>query len=81
MGESSGVGPEIVLHAFRKGELRHACVVFGDVAVLDLVYRQLDYGVSMRTVSHARDYQPGALNVLDFHLLSAQDLTPGVINR
>jgi 4-hydroxythreonine-4-phosphate dehydrogenase len=81
MGDSSGVGPEIVLNAFRKGELRHPCVVFGDYAVLQQVNAGLQYNVAMSIVGHPADYRSGALNVLDFHLLSANELTPGVINR
>jgi 4-hydroxythreonine-4-phosphate dehydrogenase len=34
MGDSSGVGPEILLHAFHAGELRHPFVAYGDVAAL-----------------------------------------------
>lgn len=41
MGDSSGVGPEIALNAWRKGELRPPTVVLGDLGVLDRYNRSL----------------------------------------
>jgi 4-hydroxythreonine-4-phosphate dehydrogenase len=81
MGDASGVGPEIVLNAHRKGELRHPCIVFGDLAVLDHYNRSLAYGVPLRPVAGAHDWTPGALNVIDFGPLAPGGLTPGEINR
>ena len=81
MGDSSGVGPEIVLHAHQKGELRPRCVVFGDIAVLDHYNRSLGYNVPLRCVQNVRDWTEDALNVLDFGLLQPADVTPGSINR
>lgn len=81
MGDASGVGPEIVLHAFRNAEIRHPVVVFGDLAVLDYCNALLGYGVPLRRVEAAGDYRDGALNVRDFALLEAADITPGRISR
>ena len=81
MGDSSGVGPEIALNAWRKGELRPRNVVFGDLAVLDRFNRSLGYGVPLHAVRSAAEWSEGALNVLDFGLMAADDITPGTINR
>jgi 4-phospho-D-threonate 3-dehydrogenase / 4-phospho-D-erythronate 3-dehydrogenase len=81
MGDSSGVGPEIVLDAFRKGELRHRAVVFGDLAVLAHANEKLGYGVPLRTAANPRDWRDGVLNVLDFGLMEARDVTPGRIDK
>ena len=81
MGDASGVGPEIVLHSYQKGELKHRNVVFGDLAALDYYNSQLGYDVPLRPVQSVRDGNEGALNVLDFGLLRPEDLTPGMINR
>jgi 4-hydroxythreonine-4-phosphate dehydrogenase len=80
MGDSSGVGPEIVLHAHQKGELQRRSVVFGDMAALNLYNRGLGYNVPLRCVQSVRDWTEGALNIVDFGLLQAEDLTPGAIN-
>jgi len=81
MGDASGVGPEIVLHSYQKGEMKHRNVVFGDLAALDYYNSQLGYDVPLRPVRSVRDWNEGALNVLDFGLLQPEDLTPGMINR
>lgn len=80
MGDSSGVGPEILLKAFRDGELRHRFVVFGDLAVLEACNRRLGYGVPLRKVSATADWRERELNVLDLALLREDDLTPGRLN-
>ena len=71
MGDSSGVGPEIVLNAFRSGELREDIVVFGDLAVLEYCNQRLGYGVPLHRISALSDRKQGHLNVRDFSLLTA----------
>ena len=80
MGDSSGVGPEILLKAFRNGELRHRVVAFGDLAVLEECNRRLDYGVALRAVSSPSEWAAGALNVIDLAMLRAGDVRPGEIS-
>ena len=81
MGDSSGVGPEIVLHAFLKGELRHPAIVFGDMAVLEYCNRRLGYQVPLHRMEGPAGRRDGFLNVRDFGLMTSEDVTPGVINR
>ena len=81
MGDSSGVGPEIVLHAFKKGQIAHRAIVFGDADVLLCCNRKLGYGVPLRRSAGPADWQPDVLNVLDFGLMKEEDITPGRINR
>jgi 4-hydroxythreonine-4-phosphate dehydrogenase len=81
MGDASGVGPEIALNAWRNGELQPRNVLFGDMAALDFYNRRLGYGVPLHPVRNAGEYCEGALNVWDFGLMTAEDVTPGSINR
>jgi 4-hydroxythreonine-4-phosphate dehydrogenase len=80
MGDSSGVGPEILLSAFQKGELRHKVVAFGDLSVLERANWQLGYGVPLRRAETPTDWQDASLNVYDLGRMSAEDVTPGRIN-
>lgn len=80
MGDSSGVGPEIVLKAWVKGELRHRVQVFGDLAVLEHANRMLDCGVKLRAVDSPQDMRDGFLNVRDLKRMTAGDLRPGEIS-
>lgn len=77
IGDSSGVGPEILLKAYKQGEIQAPFVAYGDVAALRRY--NLDR-VEIRVARSAADYQSGALNVLDAGLLREDEITPGVIN-
>lgn len=77
MGDSSGVGPEILLKAFARGEIRQPFVAYGDAAAIQVYNRD---SVPLRSIRTPADYQSGALNVVDHHLLSSVDVTPGALN-
>ena len=51
MGDSSGVGPEILLNAFRHGELTPPIVAYGDAEALAYYNDRLQYGVPVRKIS------------------------------
>jgi len=66
IGDSSGVGPEILLKAFAQGRVPAPFRVFGDRAALDWYNRKLDYGVRL-----------GDWDMRDPGLLSPGDIQPG----
>jgi len=80
MGDSSGVGPEILLHAWRNGELRHPVVAYGDLAVLERANRLLGYDVPLRAIEKPAAYGEDCLNVCDSGLLREEDLRPGQLS-
>lgn len=80
MGDSSGVGPEIILKASANGELRHAVVVYGDLAILEEANRMLSCGVKLRAAEGLADVREGFLNVRDLGRLKAGDLRPGQLS-
>jgi len=77
LGDASGVGPEILLKAFRENRIAHPVVVFGDIAALSFYDRRLGYGVSMRRIRRVSEYEAGSLNVLDHGILRESNITPG----
>jgi len=81
MGDSSGIGPEVLLKAFRQGEIKRPVVVFGDLAVLSHYDDLLNYGVPLGLINRPADYQDGPLNVIDLGLLRPGELTVGKLNR
>jgi 4-phospho-D-threonate 3-dehydrogenase / 4-phospho-D-erythronate 3-dehydrogenase len=83
MGDAAGIGPELILKAFRSADLYGACrpLVIGSVAVMER-YRDL-FGSplrfrSVREPSQA-EYRPGTLDVLDIGLVDAKKLEIGVV--
>lgn len=81
MGDSSGVGPEIILHSFKKGELPREFIVVGDMNVLEACNEMLNYTVSLHRVSDSRELKPNALNIYDLGMLKTEDLRPGEISK
>jgi 4-phospho-D-threonate 3-dehydrogenase / 4-phospho-D-erythronate 3-dehydrogenase len=81
MGDSSGVGPEIVLHAFKKGELPDDFVVVGDVSILNRCNRMLGYEVPLRRIAEVEAAAAGCVNVLDLGLLKEEDLRVGQVSK
>lgn len=79
-GDSSGVGPEILLHSYAKGEIRPPVAAYADYAVLNACNDRLGYRVPMRRIASPSEYQTGALNVIDLGLMREEDLTPGQLN-
>ncbi len=56
-------------------------IVFGDLAVLELCNQRLGYNQALRAAAGSQDYRDGFVNVRDFGLMRAEDVTPGQINR
>lgn len=80
LGDSSGIGPELLLKAFRKSQIRYPVIIYGDAAVLAYYNNLLAYGVAVRCISTAVDYNPDFLNIVDQHVLTDGDVTPGKLN-
>ena len=81
MGDSSGVGPEILLKSWRKGEIRHPVVVFGDAGALDYYNDLLGYGVTLGKISSPAEWGSEALNLIDHGIMRREEVTPGKLNR
>jgi 4-hydroxythreonine-4-phosphate dehydrogenase len=81
MGDSSGIGPEVLLNTFRKGELQRPVVGYGDLEALAYYNDRLQYGVALRKISRPAEYREGALNVIDLGLMRREDVTPGTLNK
>jgi 4-phospho-D-threonate 3-dehydrogenase / 4-phospho-D-erythronate 3-dehydrogenase len=81
MGDSSGVGPEILLKAARAGELHRPWVVFGDEAVLRRCNEELRYGLTIHLVTDPSELVPDAVNVIDHSIVGADAVQPGRISE
>lgn len=78
MGDSSGVGPEILLKAAE--DIPVPYVVYGDIAPLRQLNDQLGLGLTVASIAGVAEWQAGRVNVIDAGLLRPEDLTPGRIN-
>jgi len=80
MGDSSGVGPEILLKCFRSGELQHPVIAYGDIEALAYYNDLLKYGIKLRKITSAAEYQPGPLNVVDLGIMRHEDVRVGQLD-
>jgi 4-hydroxythreonine-4-phosphate dehydrogenase len=81
MGDSSGVGPEIVLKAYAQHELPADIIVIGDLSILALGNETLGYSVPLHKITNVTERQAGALNVYDLALLTPEDLRIGQVSQ
>jgi 4-hydroxythreonine-4-phosphate dehydrogenase len=79
-GDSSGVGPEILLQSARDGLIPRPFVVFGDLSVLQLCSRHLGYSVQLRAAGSVADVRGGFVNVIDHRLLREEEVKPGQLS-
>ncbi len=81
MGDANGVGPEILLRAFREDMLPEESIVTGDYSALRKCNDLLGLAIPLHLLRDASRFQPGSLNIYDSALLSAGDLEPGRLDR
>lgn len=80
LGDANGVGPEILLKAWRDGLVPRGFVVYGEAAALRFYNDRLGYGVPLRTVAAPSDARQDTLCVIDTGMLSERDVQPGVLS-
>src|SRR5690349_10127832 len=80
MGDSSGVGPEILLKAAASGAIAAPYVVYGDLSVLEACNAQLGLGLELQSVNKPSERPADKVGVIDQRMLSRGDITPGELN-
>jgi len=80
VGDTSGIGPEILLKAWGAGSLPWRLVAFGDLEALRFYNEKLEYGVSLHAIDRVSDYKAGPLNVLNQRAITYDEITPGKLN-
>jgi len=80
MGDSSGVGPEILLRAAQQDLIPVPYVVYGDIVPLQILNARFDMGLDIHAAAGPDSCLPGKVNVIDQGMLGEADLTPGRIN-
>jgi 4-hydroxythreonine-4-phosphate dehydrogenase len=80
-GDSSGIGPEVLLKACSKKQIHHPFVVFGDREVLDYYNESLGCGVPLKAIPSPGEMCEGVLNVIDAGIMRREEITPGRLSR
>lgn len=80
MGDSSGVGPEILLKAAKEDRIPVPYVAYGDLVPLQKLNRDLGLGLKLDAISSPAEWRAGRVNVVDLGLLREEDLRPGQVS-
>ena len=80
MGDSSGVGPEILLKAAKENRISAPYAVYGDLVPLQKLNHDLGLGLELTTIGGPAEWREGRVNVVDLGLLRTEDLAPGRIS-
>lgn len=80
VGDSSGIGPEVLLKAFKEGRIHVPVVAYGDLAALAYYNSLLHYEVPLRTIRHVDEFAPSSLNIIDHARITDSQITPGLLN-
>lgn len=83
MGDAAGIGPELILKAFRSPELYDICrpLLIGSKAAMESYRQLLDIEAHFRAVDSPQNavYEPGILDVLDLGLIDVAALEVGKV--
>jgi 4-phospho-D-threonate 3-dehydrogenase / 4-phospho-D-erythronate 3-dehydrogenase len=80
IGDSSGVGPEILLKAFSERRVQAEVVAFGDMGVMEYYNDLLKLGVPLRKIGNPGEYSAGPLNLIDAGIMSREGVEPGKLS-
>lgn len=81
MGDPCGIGPEIILKAFkRKPELIENCIVLGSVELLSYYNEKLGTDYNINKIENLKDFKKGDVNVLDPHPIDLDEITIGQVS-
>ena len=83
MGDAAGIGPELILKAFKNGGLRGICrpLVIGSLAAMEFYRERLNIGLEFRAIDDpaAAEFEAGVLDILDLGLVDVASLKIGVV--
>jgi len=81
MGDACGVGPEIALKAWNKGQVSDKNIIIGDLKVLEYCNNKLGFNVPLWPINDSVAPTDGKLNVYDCALLFPEDVTEGRMSK
>lgn len=85
MGDSAGIGPEIILKTFANNETKERnLLVIGDLSILLEVKKKLAYNnIELNGIGSIADarWNQKTVNVWDMHLLTPEEFKPGEVSE
>jgi 4-phospho-D-threonate 3-dehydrogenase / 4-phospho-D-erythronate 3-dehydrogenase len=81
MGDPCGIGPEIILKAFKtKPELIENSIVFGSFELLNYYNEKFEMGYKINKIDKVENFKEGNINVFDPNPIAVEDITVGQVS-
>ncbi len=81
MGDANGIGPELMLKAYRNEEIQKDFIFIGDYEILNFCNELLNYGVPLRKTGDVISVKEGFLNIYDMGIMDRNDLKIGQVSE
>lgn len=77
IGDANGIGPEILLRAYKEKEIEGDFIAIGDYSVLRFCNNQLSLEIPLNRIKEPNDFRNGFLNILDLDILGEENISVG----
>jgi 4-hydroxythreonine-4-phosphate dehydrogenase len=81
MGDPNGIGPELILKAYKEKEIKEDFFVVGDIEVLSFCNELLRYNVPIKEIFDLENLDFNYVNVINLNLLKKEELEIGKISK
>ena len=81
MGDPNGIGPELILKAYKEKEIKEDFFVVGDIEVLSFCNELLRYFVPIKEIFDLENLDFNYLNVINLNLLKKEEIEIGKISK
>lgn len=80
MGDAAGIGPELILKAWKTGKIPSDALLIGDFAVLEWCNEKLGFNLPLSRIASLGESRPGRFEVLDAGRLRPGDFKIGAVD-
>ncbi|MBT3385233.1 MAG: 4-hydroxythreonine-4-phosphate dehydrogenase PdxA [Prolixibacteraceae bacterium] len=81
VGDANGVGPEILLRAYKAGKMTEDFIAIGDFSVLNYCNKLMQLDIPLNKINELSDFRKNSLNIYDLDLLQEDDISIGQLSE
>jgi 4-phospho-D-threonate 3-dehydrogenase / 4-phospho-D-erythronate 3-dehydrogenase len=81
IGDANGVGPEILLRAYKEGIMEGDFIAVGDYSVLNFCNKKLQLNISLNKIQEIGNFRKDCLNIYNLDILKENEISIGKISE
>ena len=81
VGDANGVGPEILLRAYKAGEITEDFIAVGDFSVLNYCNNLMKLDIPLNKIKELNGFRKNYFNIYDLDLLLEDDISIGQLSE